>query len=77
MLLEKVEQIIELLPPKRKEVFIKRKYEGLHLKEIADQLNISPNTVENHLAAAQKQILRELKKEKIAGLVFFFLFLQN
>lgn len=74
-LLEKVESIINELPERRREIFRKRKYEGLPIKQIAADLNISPNTVENQLAAAQKQIQAELAKEKIAGLLFFGLFL--
>jgi RNA polymerase sigma-19 factor, ECF subfamily len=53
---------------------MKRKYEGLSIKQIAEELNISPNTVENQLATAQKQILNELQKQKLAGLLFFMLF---
>jgi RNA polymerase sigma-70 factor (family 1) len=74
-LLEKVEFIINSLPNRRKEIFIKRKYDGLSVKQIADELSISPNTVENQLASAQKQILNELQKEKLAGLIFFMLFI--
>lgn len=74
-LLEKVEKIIDSLPLRRKEIFIKRKYYGLRVKQIAEELNISPNTVENQLAAAQKQIMEELKKEKLSGLLFFTLFI--
>lgn len=74
-LLEKVELIINSLPNRRKEIFIKRKYEGLSVKQIAEELGISPNTVENQLASAQKQILNELQKEKLAGLIFFMLFI--
>ncbi|MEN6455230.1 MAG: RNA polymerase sigma-70 factor, partial [Prolixibacteraceae bacterium] len=66
-LLEKVESIINLLPARRKEIFIKRKYEGLAIKQIADDLGISPNTVENQLASAQKQIQAELQKDKLSG----------
>jgi len=73
-LLEKVELIINLLPNRRKEIFLKRKYDGLSVKQIADELGISPNTVENQLASAQKQIQNELKKEKLSGLIFFMLF---
>lgn len=73
-LLEKVESYINALPKRRKEIFIKRKYEGLSVKQIAEELQISPNTVENQLASAQKQIQNELKKEKLAGLLFFILF---
>jgi RNA polymerase sigma-70 factor (ECF subfamily) len=74
-LLEKVELIINSLPNRRKEIFIRRKYDGLSVKQIADELGISPNTVENQLASAQKQILNELQKEKLAGLIFFMLFI--
>lgn len=75
-LLEKVEAIIENLPPppKRKEIFIKRKYYGLSVKQIAEELEISPNTVENQLASAQKQLQAEFQKDKLAGLLFFMLF---
>ncbi|MDD4190999.1 MAG: RNA polymerase sigma-70 factor [Mangrovibacterium sp.] len=73
-LLEKVESIIDLLPERRKAIFIKRKYEGLAIKQIAVEMGISPNTVENQLSAAQKQIQAELQKEKLAGLLFFMLF---
>lgn len=74
-LLEKVELIINALPARRKEIFIKRKYDGLSVKQIAEELEISPNTVENQLASAQKQILNELQKEKLAGMIFFILFI--
>ena len=73
-LLQKVESIINSLPERRKEIFIKRKYEGSAIKQIAEELGISPNTVENQLASAQKQIQKELQKEKLAGLLFFMLF---
>ena len=74
-LLEKVELIIDSLPNRRKEIFLKRKYHGLSVKQIAEELGISPNTVENQLASAQKQIQEELKKEKLAGMLFFMLFI--
>lgn len=76
-LLEKVESLIDGLPPRRKEIFIKRKYLGLPIKQIADELSISANTVENQLATAQKQILDELQKKKLAGLLFFILFITD
>ncbi len=74
-LLEKVESIIASLPERRREIFIKRKYENLSVRQIAEDLGISPNTVENQLASAQKQIQGGLEKEKLAGLLFFVLFI--
>lgn len=75
LLLGKVEQYINALPKRRKEIFVKRKYDGLSVKQIADELGISPNTVENQLASAQKQIKDKLLKEKLAGILFFMLFI--
>ena len=74
-LLEKVELIIDSLPARRKEIFIKRKYLGLSVKQIAEDLGISPNTVENQLASGQKQIQNELQKGKLTNLLFFTLFI--
>ena len=74
-LLKKVESIIDALPPRRKEIFVKRNYDGLSVKQIAEELDISPNTVENQLASARKQIQYELKDEKLAGMIFFVLFI--
>ncbi len=76
-LLAKVESVIETLPDRRKEIFFKRKYKGLSVKQIAEEMGISPNTVENQLASAQKYILEELKGEKLAGLLFFALFVSS
>ena len=56
MLLEKVDSLIELLPPRQKEILVKRKKEGIPVKGIANQLDISPKTVENHLTIAIKKI---------------------
>ena len=74
LLLEKVEKMVDALPSRRKEIFIKRKYEGLSVKQIAAEMGISPNTVENQLVSAQKSLLEGLKKEKLSGMIFFVLF---
>lgn len=52
----KVEQLIDQLPPMRKLVFKLSRFEHLNYKEIAARLNISPRTVENHIALALKTI---------------------
>lgn len=76
-LLEKVQSIINSLPERRREIFLKKKYQGFSIKEIAAQLSISPNTVENQLTIAKKQILKELQNEKLAGIIFFALFISD
>jgi len=75
-LLELVEKIVNGLPPRQKDIFIRRKKEDIPVKEIAAFLGISPKTVENHLNEALRTIKNGLMKEKIGGLLFFSLFIK-
>jgi RNA polymerase sigma-70 factor (family 1) len=50
--LNHVEALIEELSPVRKKVFKLSRFEELSHKEIAEQLSISPKTVENHIGRA-------------------------
>lgn len=56
-----VERAIEKLPPKCREILIKCKIEGLKYKQIAEEMNISVNTVENQMSIALKRLRVELK----------------
>lgn len=49
-----VNQYIHLLPEKCREVFTLSRIRGLNTQQIADTLNISPKTVNNHLVKALK-----------------------
>ncbi|TKG97010.1 RNA polymerase sigma-70 factor [Puteibacter caeruleilacunae] len=73
MLLEKVENLILKLPERQRQVLLKRRKEGISIKEIASQLDIAPKTVENHLTEALKNIKKGLKEEEISELLFFFI----
>ncbi|MGJ5641481.1 RNA polymerase sigma factor [Formosa sp. S-31] len=53
---KKLYKAIDKLPVKQKTVFRLARIEGISRKEIAEILEISPNTVRNHLAAAQINI---------------------
>lgn len=77
LLLEKVDKIIDKLPERQKEIIIKRKKEGLPVKQIAAQLNIKPKTVENHLTEALKKLRTGLGKEDVSAMLFFCLFLES
>ena len=74
LLLEKVDKLIDQLPPRQKEILIKRRKEGIQVKEIAEQLGIAPKTVENHLTEALKTIRKKLGENDINNLFFFFFF---
>jgi RNA polymerase sigma-70 factor (ECF subfamily) len=56
-----IEQAINQLPPKTKLVFQMAKVEGMKYKEISDILNISVNTIDNHVATAIKKLSVTLK----------------
>lgn len=65
--LEKLHSLIDTLPPKCRTVFLKSKLEKKKYKEIAEELDISVKTVENHISKALK-LLRQ------GAVSIFFLF---
>lgn len=71
LLLEKVETLVQQLPPRQQDVLLKIKKDGMPVKEVAQQLNISPKTVENHLTQALKNIKKGLLGKEIASILFF------
>lgn len=77
LLLTKVEKLIETLPARQKEVLVLRKIDGVPVKDIASQLNISRKTVENHLTQALKNIKKGLGEDSLSSLLFFLLFVKG
>ena len=65
------ENAIQVLPGKRKEIFILSRKEGLSNKEIAEKLNISIKTVESQMRLSF-QFLKEVLK-KYANVVIVFI----
>ncbi|MDI3320953.1 RNA polymerase sigma factor [Pinibacter soli] len=57
-----LQQILQQLSDKRREVFTMSRIEGYSNQEIAETLNISKSTVENHINQSNKQIKEILKK---------------
>ena len=70
-----ITDLVNQLPERRKEIFIKSRFEGLSIKEIAEELKISHKTVENQLTDALKFIRTNLNRESIPAMLFFVLFL--
>lgn len=70
---ERINSAINSLPEKCKKVFIKSRFEGLKHSEIADTLQISKRTVENHISNALQHMRLHLK-EYISILIIFFRF---
>jgi len=71
---EKMNNIINELPNRQKEIFILSRAEGLSHKEIADKLGIKIKTVEYHLALAVRTLKKELKALGLMSLLYFYLF---
>jgi RNA polymerase sigma-70 factor (ECF subfamily) len=77
MLLDKLDEFIQLMPEKRRQVFIKKKIEGKSLKEIAKELSITTKTVEYHIAEGMKFLKKKFGQFKINGMFFFFFIIKN
>ena len=56
----KIDEVVDALPPERKKIFQMSRYEGLKYKEIADQLGLSVKTVEAQMGKALKMLRENL-----------------
>lgn len=64
---EEVEQAVNALPERRREVFILSRYHLLSHREIAETLDISPQTVANQMSAALAYLREELSHLSESG----------
>lgn len=70
-----IEHVIQLLPPKCKEVFLLSREEEMKNKQIAEILGLSVKTIEKHITKALSEIRNALeKKDLISILTAFSLF---
>lgn len=67
---ERINATIDNFPVQRRNVFLMSRQEGLTNKEIADKLQISKRTVDNHIYIA----LSELKKTFLTFFILYFNF---
>jgi RNA polymerase sigma factor (sigma-70 family) len=74
-LISKLNQLIDLFPPRRKEIFLKRKKEGKSIHAIALEMGISEKTVENQITEAMHSLRKSFSDDKIASKLFFLLFI--
>ena len=64
-----IREILDIIPKKSRQAFELSRIDGLKYKEIAEILNVTPKTVENHIAIALKFISRTLESYKKRGLL--------
>lgn len=75
VLISKLNRLIDHLPARRKEIFLKRKKEGKSIQTIAQEMDISEKTVENQITEAMNFLRKSFSEDKIAGNLFFLLFI--
>lgn len=73
-LMKKIEASIDSLPPRRKEIFVLSREQGLKYREIAEKLGISIKTVEAQMGQALKDLREKLKDYKQLLVSFIILF---
>ena len=73
-----VNDAIEMLPARRREIFLLYYKEELKSKQIAEKLNITEQFVRNQLTIAKKTIIDKFKEtNKLEGMLFFSLFIAH
>lgn len=64
-----ITEILDIIPKKSRQAFELSRIDGLKYKEIAEILNVTPKTVENHIALALKYISKALESYKKEGIL--------
>ena len=72
---QKVQTLLEQLTPRQKEIFFLSREEGLSHQEIAEKLNISKSTVNNHLVSILKFFKSNMDTNQAVRILFICLFL--
>lgn len=71
----KVQQLLNKLTPRQKEIFQLSREEGLTHNEIAKKLNISVNTVKNHMVSTLSFLKSNMDNNLIVSSLFICLFI--
>jgi RNA polymerase sigma-70 factor (ECF subfamily) len=74
--LERISQLIEQLPPKRRQVLELNIVEQKSYQEIAEALDLSVNTVKEHIRKAYA-FLRDKTKDEIPKQILYFLLVKR
>jgi RNA polymerase sigma-70 factor (ECF subfamily) len=77
LLEEYIDKLIDKLPPKRREVFILSRKEGLSNKKIAERLQITESTIETQLLKASTFMKNQMQKHYEFQLLILFMLSLN
>jgi RNA polymerase sigma-70 factor (ECF subfamily) len=68
---EKLQELINQIPERRREIFRLSRFEGLSYKQIAEKLHISENTVDSQIRNALAFLRKEFRKIIAICILFF------
>ncbi len=71
----KIQSLLKQLTPRQREIYLLSREEDLNHKEIAEKLNISENTVKNHLVTTLKYLREHIDSSLVVNMLFLHLFL--
>jgi RNA polymerase sigma-70 factor (ECF subfamily) len=71
----KVQSLLQQLTPRQKEIYLLSREDGLTHREIAQKLNISESTVNNHLVTTIKYLKSHIDSSLTVNILFLCLFL--
>lgn len=71
----KVQKLLKELTPRQREIYQLSREEGLSHKEIAEKLDLSESTVNNHLVTILKYLKSHLDKGLLVNAFYFLMFL--
>ena len=74
LILEQVDLLIEKLPQRQKIIFNKSRKEGKSTREIAEEMNLAPGTVDNQISAVLKFLRKNISGSNFSILLFFTVF---
>ena len=76
LFLEKLNRIIDMLPPRRKQILLLSYKEELKNHEIAEKLGLSDHHVKKQLVIARKFVVDKVREDSgLAGILFLYLFM--
>ncbi len=70
----KLDEIVNTLPKRQKEVYLLHRDEAMKYNEIAERLHISVNTIENHMSRALKTVREKMGYYSLFAMLFMLLF---
>lgn len=69
-----IEQALGTLSVQRRKVFMLSRYEGLNMEEISERLQLSRNTIKNHLVSSLRIIRSYLSEHGVLLPLLYFIF---